>query len=168
MKWLVFGIGAVVLGFLVLVYEFSGIRYYWEMSDFVRSRKIEEKVAMEREVFGSDSELTYGGVFLRATDKGIWMWGRGGPRFFTKENGISAYYFFDICSQENIKLDLQSKNMSTIREFFSDFNIWQKKLKKGKYIFVRYDRNNPKAMKEVWGYGGWYFLDRNLSQQCAI
>jgi hypothetical protein len=80
MKWLVFGIGVVVLGVLVLVYEFSGIKYYWEMSDFVSSQKVEEKMTMEREVFGNS-----------------------GPKYFHRADYKSVFFFYDQCSQKNLE-----------------------------------------------------------------
>ena len=164
------GVMSVLLGLVLFgLYEYGGGRYYWELSDFVKSQDTTEKKAeMDREVFGSSLESTYGGIFIMTTDKGMWVWGKNWPKFFTKEDGVSAYYFFDICNQENLRRAEQLESISPARrEIFSDLDVWQKKLKLGDYVFIEYRADNSQIMEKVWAYGGWYFLGKSLSQQCA-
>jgi hypothetical protein len=42
MKWVIFGLGVVVLGALILIHESSGIKDYWEITDLVNQKMVEE------------------------------------------------------------------------------------------------------------------------------
>jgi hypothetical protein len=160
-------LGIFLIG-VFLFYEFSGVRFYLELTDYVGSIQTGEKQSLDAEVFGSESKNTYGGVFLFANSRGIWVWGRGLPRYFAKKDGDSVFYFFDICNKENLARSEQGKQIyGGVRDVYFDINVWQKKLKRGDYTFVRYDAKNDPNLREVWAYGGWYFLKDSLKQQCA-
>lgn len=159
-----------ILFFLLIVvfvvYEFGGGRFYLAMMDTIGQYTGEEKKKIENDVWGSAKDNTYGGVLITANEKGVWIWGRLGPRFFTKKDGSSIYYFYNTCSQENLKRTSQQKSVTTIKDKYSDINVWRKLLYQGDFVSVKWEPNNSGQLQELYGYGSWYFSHKSLVEQC--
>jgi hypothetical protein len=148
------------------VYEFGGGRYYWEMIDIVHKETGNERQKIEDEVWGTENSKIYGGILITANEKGVWLWGRSGPRFFAKKDGPSVYYFYNTCSQENLKRASELKATTTIKDAYPNIGEWNKKLRQGDYVAVQWESSNSHQLSKLYGYASWYFSHKSLSEQC--
>ena len=158
----------IVLFFLVLgvFYQFFGGRYWLQLSDLIASQESAEKRAeLGTEIWGKEG-TEYGGVIMGVDGKGVWLWGKKGPKFFTDKEKVSVYYFYDTCSAENLEKAAKKKNVSVAQDIYFDIKVWKQKVKTGQYALIRYLPGKSGQLKEIWGYGYWYFSNKGLIDQC--
>jgi len=161
-------ITVVVLLLLVFfgLYQYGGGRYYLEMADLVSQKTGEEKTKLKKEVFGDSAESKYGGVFIGADKRGLWVFGNKGPRYFRRADYLSVFYFYDDCSEENLRRSEQHKNVSTARDVYFNINVWQQKLKQGDHVLVKYYEDDKGLVREAWASQAWDFKPGLLTKKC--
>lgn len=169
-RWLI----SVIVVFIVLLgivafglYENGGGRYYWEMADSVNQKTGEEKTKLKKEVFGDSAENKYGGVFVRAMGEGFWIWGDKGLKYFRKQGDKTVFYFYDLCNKENLRRAQQGKDTFAAKDVYFDMAVWQKKMRQGDQVMVKYYESNKSLAWEVWGIPTWDFKFGSLAEKCA-
>lgn len=148
------------------LYQYGGGRYYLEMADLVNRKTGEEKTKLKKEVFGDSVENRYGGVFVGVVGKGFWVWGNKGLKYFRRQDSKTVFYFYDDCSEENLRRSEQYKNVSTARDVYFSMSVWQQKLKQGDHVLVKYYEEDKGLAWEVWASQAWDFKPGLLTKKC--
>ncbi len=167
MRWwiiiLVGLIGIVVFG----LYQYGGGRYYLEMADLVNQKTGEEKTKLNIVTFGDSSENKYGGIFVGVVGEGFWVWGNKGLKYFHRQDNKTVFYFYDLCSEENLKRAQEYKSTYAAKDVYFDMALWQKKMRQGDQVIVKYYENDKSLAWEVWGVPVWDFKFGGLEIKCA-
>ncbi len=154
-------VAVLVLLALVLLYQISGLKEYYQTVTSINRLDSESKVGARDYFYVADAS-TYRGTlaFIDARGLGaVWVWGKQGlKRFAANQNTVFSFY--ETCSPEILN-KIQSEGVTIDdRAIYTDIEPWNSKVNKGDFIDVTFSTSEVNgtvsSVKEVYGYDSWW------------
>ncbi len=158
---LVLVILAAGFGFL---YQFGGLKYYSKATSYINSLPQDKKDIAWNDFNGENKSSLYSGIFAGAWKNGLWVWGKGGLRYFAVDK-YSVYFFDDACTNNT------SPDFEVQKEVLSDINIWLKDVHQGYFVSIVATSAGQGGtvgnLREIHAYNWWPFMPESLEVSCV-
>lgn len=173
-------IGALSLVFLLLL----GIIFYYTggvgLVRFYRnylSQDIPDKKYTWQDFTDRGAEEKLSGYYAGRVSNSVFVWTLGGLRRFGYKQGMSVYYYMDVCGIIRSRAELRQRDPEAAErdkevrynhETFFDPAAFAARAKTGDYVAVVRTEEEPGVVSQMYGSSNQYFpLTELRSEQCA-
>lgn len=168
--WIV-GFFAVLLISMGVFFVFvTGGNYYLRAIQRIYAAPQADREQMKVNLFASDHEFTYGGIYSGVYGGKIWIWGTGGLKPFAVDQ-YSAYLLVDGCSEAALSNAKKAVPDRVPPNVVTSLDSWRDIARKGDYIVVVITTpemgGTEGNLREIHSYNYWPFLHGPMEALCA-
>lgn len=157
---------AVIVVLFIGIFELGG-RQHLLMRDMINKKADNERVELEKMIFGNKEENVSGGIIIGIGNKWLLIWEKIWPKLYRFEKESTEFYFYEMCSEEMLK---RADNLETItlESKLLTIDQWKAKMPRYGIVWLKYDRiNKRKMIKEIYGYEAFFVKEGSIRQQCG-